>query len=76
LPPVFSVSVSSRVAPKSREAAKPLDLTGVPRKAQALVGHTVAALGPEWQATVFVNHTILHKEHRNCRHGQPLISSR
>jgi hypothetical protein len=35
----------------------------------------VTALGPEWQATIFVSHIILYKERRDYKHGQALLSA-
>ena len=57
------------------ESAKPLSLKGVPRTARLLIGKIVAALGPEWQATIFVSHIILYRERRAYKHGQVLYSS-
>ena len=57
------------------DGVKPLDLQGVPCTARALIGKIVAALGPQWQATIFVSHIILYREHRSYKHGQALLST-
>ena len=57
------------------DGVKPLDLQGVPRTARALIGKIVAALGPQWQATIFVSHIILYREQRSYKHGQALLST-
>ena len=57
------------------DGAKSLNLQGVPRTARALIGKIVAALGAQWQATVFGSHIILYKEHRSYKHGQALLST-
>ncbi len=57
------------------DAAKPLNLKAVPRDARALIAKAVTALGPEWQATIFVSHMILYKERRAYKHGEPLVSA-
>src|SRR5207249_10904457 len=43
------------------DGTKELNLQGVPRTASALVGKMTAALGPGWQATLFVSHIILYR---------------
>ena len=57
------------------DGTKSLNLQGVPRTARALVGRVVAALGPQWQATVFVSHIILYKQRRLYEHGEALLST-
>ena len=57
------------------DAATPVNLSGVPRTARALVAKAVAALGASWQATIFFSHMIHYKENRNYKHGQALVSS-
>jgi hypothetical protein len=57
------------------DSAKPLNLEGVARTARNLISETVTALGPEWQATIFVSHIILYKERRDYKHGQAQLST-
>jgi hypothetical protein len=58
----------------STDSLRPLNLEGVPRTARNLISKIVTALGPEWQATIFVSHVILYRERRDYRYGQSLLS--
>jgi len=56
------------------DAAKPVDLQGIPRIAQALIGKIVATLGRGWQATIFFSHIILYKKRHAYKFGQAIVS--